>query len=63
LNKIHIKVKYYNIIIMEQILNPFDKIDPLSKYEKMKAIIMNIKDKQLLLEIAEMLENRLKEFK
>jgi len=48
---------------MEQILNPFDKIDPLSKYEKMKAIIMNIKDKQLLLEIAEMLENRLKEFK
>ena len=46
---------------MEQILNPFDKIDPLSKYEKMKAIIMNIKDKQLLLEISKMLENRLKE--
>jgi len=62
LNKIHIKVKYYNIINMEQILNPFDKIDPLSNYEKMKAIIINIKDKQLLLEISKMLENRLKQF-
>ena len=46
---------------MEQILNPFDKIDPLSNYEKMKNIIINIKDKKLLLEISKMLENRLKE--
>ncbi len=48
---------------MDQILNPFDKINPLSNYEKMKNIIINIKDKQLLLEISKMLDERLKEFK
>lgn len=48
---------------MEQILNPFDKIDPLSNYEKMKAIIINIKDKQLLLEISKMLEDKLNELR
>ena len=46
-----------------QILNPFDKIDPLSKYEKMKAIIMNIKDKKTLLEIGKILEEALNEKK
>ena len=48
---------------MEQILNPFDKVNPLSNYEKMKNIIINIKDKKLLLEIKKMIEGRLKEFK
>ena len=48
---------------MDQILNPFDKINPLSNYEKMKNIIINIKDKKLLLEIKKMIEARLKEFK
>lgn len=47
---------------MEQILNPFDKINPLSNYEKMKNIIMNIKDINILMEIKIMIENRLKEF-
>lgn len=48
---------------MEQILNPFDNINPLSNYEKMKNIIMNIKDINILMEIKIMIENRLKEFK
>ena len=47
---------------MEQILNPFDTINPLSNYEKMKTIIMNNKDINQLLEIKKMIENRLKEF-
>jgi hypothetical protein len=47
---------------MEQILNPFDKINPLSNYEKLRRIIMNIKDIDLLMEIKKMIENRLKEF-
>jgi hypothetical protein len=47
---------------MEQILNPFDKINPLSNYEKMKNIIMNIKDINILMEIKIMIENRLKDF-
>ncbi len=47
---------------MDQILNPFDKINPLSNYEKMKNIIMNIKDINQLLEIKKMIETRLKEF-
>tara|TARA_B110000495_G_C22938020_1_gene548706 strand:- start:802 stop:948 length:147 start_codon:yes stop_codon:yes gene_type:complete len=48
---------------MEQILNPFDKLDPLSNYQKFQRIIMDIKDKQLLLEIAKMLEEKLNELK
>ena len=48
---------------MEQILNPFDDLDPLGIYEKLKNIIMNIKDKKTLLEIGIMLEKRLREFK
>jgi hypothetical protein len=48
---------------MEQILNPFDKVNPLSNYERFRKIVINIKDKKLLLEISKMLENRLKEFK
>jgi hypothetical protein len=47
---------------MDQILNPFDTINPLSNYERFRKIVINIKDKQLLLEISKMLENRLKEF-
>ena len=46
---------------MDQILNPFDKIDPLSTYQKFHKIILNIKDKNELLEIAKMLEEALKE--
>lgn len=47
---------------MDQILNPFDKIDPLSTYQKFQKIILNIKDKNELLEIGKMLEESLKEF-
>ena len=46
---------------MDQILNPFDNLDPLGNYEKFKKIIMNIKDKETLLEIAKILEEILKE--
>lgn len=48
---------------MDEILNPFDDLDPLGNYEKFKKIIMNIKDKETLLEIAKMLEEILKEKK
>ena len=48
---------------MDQILNPFDKVDPLSSYEKMKTIIIKIKDINQLLEIKKMIEARLKEFR
>jgi len=46
---------------MDQILNPFEDINPFSHYEKMKNIIMNIKDKKTLLEIGKMLEEALNE--
>ena len=46
---------------MDEILNPFDDLDPLGNYEKFKNIIMNIKDKETLLEIGKMLEEALKE--
>lgn len=46
---------------MEQILNPFEDLNPLGNYEKFKNIIMNIKDKETLLEIGKMLEEALKE--
>ena len=46
---------------MDQILNPFDKLDPLSHYQKFNKIILKIKDKQLLLEIGKLLEKRLNE--
>jgi len=46
---------------MDEILNPFDNLDPLGNYEKFKKIIMNIKDKETLLEIAKILEEILKE--
>ena len=42
-----------------QILNPFDAIDPLSIYQKFQKIILNIKDKKTLLEIGKMLEEAL----
>lgn len=47
---------------MEQILNPFDKVNPLSNYEQFRKLVNNIKDKQFLLQIAKMLEDKLKEF-
>lgn len=46
---------------MDQILNPFDKLDPLSHYQKFNKIILKIKDKQSLLEIGKLLEKRLNE--
>lgn len=52
---------------MKQILNPFDDLNPfdnindLTFYEKFKKIIMNIKDKETLLEISKLLEKRLNE--
>ena len=46
---------------MDQILNPFDAIDPLSTYQKFQKIILNIKDKNELIEIGKMLEEALKE--
>lgn len=46
---------------MDEILNPFDDLNPLGNYEKFKNIIMNIKDKETLLEIGKMLEEALKE--
>ena len=48
---------------MEKILNPFDDLDPLGIYEKFRNIIMNIKDKKLLLEIGILLEKKLIELK
>lgn len=48
---------------MDEILNPFDNLDPLGNYEKFKKIIMNIKDKETLLEISKILEEILKEKK
>lgn len=48
---------------MDQILNSFDTINPLSNYERFRKIVINIKDKQLLLEISKMLDEKLKEFK
>ena len=48
---------------MDEILNPFDNLDPLGNYEKFKKIIMDIKDKETLLEIGKMLEEILKEKK
>ena len=48
---------------MDQILNPFDDLNPLSNYYQFKNIIMNIKDKKTLLEICKLLEERLKYFK
>lgn len=48
---------------MDEILNPFDDLNPLGNYEKFKNIIMNIKDKETLLEIGKMLEERLNELK
>ena len=42
-------------------LNPFNKKNDLTVYEKLKKIIMNIKDKKTLLEISKLLEKRLNE--
>jgi hypothetical protein len=46
---------------MDQISNPFEKIDPISNYLRFKKIINNIKDRNLLVEIGNILEKRLRE--
>ena len=48
---------------MEQILNPFEDLNPLSNYYQFKKLIMNIKDKKTLLEIGKILEVVLNEKK
>ena len=52
---------------MDQILNPFDKINPFqikdSDYLKFKKLIITIKEKNLLIKIGGLLEKRLKELK
>ena len=48
---------------MNQILNPFDDIDPLSIYQKFIRLISNINDKKTLIEIGKLLDKRLSEFK
>ena len=47
---------------MNQVLNPFDRIDPFTDYYKFKTMILPIKDKNSLIEIGKLLEERLKEF-
>lgn len=47
---------------MNQILNPFDIINPFDYYyNRFHKIILQIKDKNKLLEISKLLEKRLKE--
>ena len=56
---------------MDQILNPFDKVNPFqfdhTNYLKFKQILVRsqptIKDKKILLEIGRLLESRLRELK
>lgn len=46
---------------MNQILNPFDVINPLNNYNIFRKIILQIKDKNKLLEINKLIEKRLNE--
>jgi len=46
---------------MNQVLNPFDKINPLADYYQFRILITQIKDKKRLLEIGKLLGERLKE--
>ena len=46
---------------MNQILNPFDIINPLNHYNRFRKIISKINDKNKLLEISKLIEKRLKE--
>jgi hypothetical protein len=59
------KFIYFIIINMDQILNPFDKINPFqikpSDYLQFKKLIITIKEKELLIEIGGLLEKRLKD--
>jgi hypothetical protein len=56
---------------MDQILNPFDKVNPFqfdhTNYLKFKQILVRsqptIKDKKILLEIGRLLESRLREIR
>ena len=48
---------------MDQILNPFDDLNPLSNYYQFKKLITNIKDKKTLLKIGKILEEILNEKK
>ena len=43
--------------------NSFDEINPFSFYFKFKMIISQIKDKNELMKILKLIENRLNEFK
>ena len=44
-------------------INPFDQTNQLSAYHKFSEMINLIKDKQLLIGINQLLENRLRELK
>lgn len=46
---------------MNQILNPFEDINPLNPYNRFKKIILNIKNKHDLLDILRLIEKRLNE--
>ena len=46
---------------MNQILNPFDIINPLNHYNKFRKIILKINDINELLEISKLIEKRLNE--
>jgi len=47
---------------MDQGLSSFEKLDPLSPYLRFKKFISQIKDKNTLLKISELLEERLNDF-
>jgi len=48
---------------MNQVLNPFDKINPLADYYQFRTLISQIKDKKRLIEIGKLLQKRLKDLK
>jgi hypothetical protein len=49
---------------MNQVLNPFDRIDPFDhkNFLRFQTLISQIKNKKKLIEISRLLEERLKEF-
>jgi len=48
---------------MNQVINPFDKINPLADYYQFRTLISQIKDKKRLIEIGKLLQKRLKDLK
>ena len=48
---------------MDQILNPFEDLNPLSNYYQFKKLLMDIKDKKTLLKIGKIIEEALNEKK